>query len=87
MLSTKLYTIMPVFIAVYTHKCISVTTSKIHYCIGSLNVGVALRVQHFSAFHDISSALCGNEVRHDTGISGGFCTAVRLVGARLARNY
>ena len=26
-------------------------TSKIHYCIGSLNVGVAPRVQHFSAFH------------------------------------
>ena len=28
-------------------------TSKIHYCIGSLNVGVAPRVQHFSAFHYI----------------------------------
>ena len=26
-------------------------TSKIHYCIGSLNVGVAPRVQHFCAFH------------------------------------
>ena len=26
-------------------------TSKIHYCIGSLNVGVAPRVQYFSAFH------------------------------------
>ena len=26
-------------------------TSKIHYCIGSLNVGVVPRVQHFSAFH------------------------------------
>ena len=26
-------------------------TSKIHYCIGSLNVGFAPRVQHFSAFH------------------------------------
>ena len=24
---------------------------KIHYCIGSLNVGVAPTVQHFSAFH------------------------------------
>ena len=26
-------------------------SSKIHYCIGSLNVGVALRVQHFNAFN------------------------------------
>ena len=44
----------------YTHKCISVilnnelsASSKIHYCIGSLNVGVTSRVQHFSAFHII----------------------------------
>ena len=27
------------------------SATKIHYCIGSLNVGVAPRVQHFSAFH------------------------------------
>ena len=31
------------------------STSKIHYCIGSLNVVVAPRVQHFSAFHCISN--------------------------------
>ena len=32
-------------------------TSKIHYCIGSLNVGVAPRVQHFSAFIVIGTAI------------------------------
>ena len=35
-------------------------TSKIHYCIGSLNVGVAPRVQHFSAFHLYSYSLANS---------------------------
>ena len=36
---------------VYAWPGLHVKSPKINYCIGSLNVGVALRVQHFSAFH------------------------------------
>ena len=38
-------------ICIYAWPGLHVKSSKIHYCIGSLNVVVAPKVQHFSAFH------------------------------------